>query len=131
MAVDYRETLENCPPTRAVAISGTVYRGIPNPPITEDNFRSHNELGLRGADEAVCEKWGLSVWRSLEAAENARQLHSYMRRWHIASGELQTEQGVVLPTGNPRNPDHHTLWLEDGVTCADRFSVVLEPLETR
>jgi hypothetical protein len=131
MATDYRKELADCPPAHAVAISGKIYRGIHSPPITEDNFKSHNELGLRGADKLICEKWGLSVWRSLEAAENARSLHNYMRRWHIAAGELASTEGVVLPTGNPKNPDHHTLWLDEGVTCAAQFSVVLEPLEAK
>lgn len=131
MAGDYRSALPNCPPAQAVAVSGTIYRGIPNPPICEDDFKSHNERGLRGADEAVCNKWGLSVWRSIGAVTNARHLHSYMRRWHIAEGELKPDEGVILLTGNPQNPDHHTLWLEDGVTCANRFKIALDPLETR
>lgn len=131
MTFDYKKELTNCPPSAAGAVSGRVFRGIPTPPISHKDFKSHNELGARGADPKVCMKWGLSVWRSQEAVENARQLHNYMRQWHIAAGELNPADGVIAPTPNPKNPDHHTLWLEERVVCVDRFEIVLEPLETR
>lgn len=131
MTTDYRTELANCPPQDAVAVSGTIYRGVANLPIVEKHFKSHNELGLRHCDESVCVKWGLSVWRSLEAVNNAQQLHDYMRRWYITAGELDAAEGVIVPTGNVGNPGHHTLWLEDGVSCASRFEVVQEPTATR
>lgn len=117
-----------CPPSEATEIDQEIYRGIPHPPITRDDFLSHVELEKSNADAKTCEHWGLSVWATKEEAENARGLHRYMRRWHIAKGKVKPSSGLFLPTPNEVHPEHCTFWKVFGLDLVNSFAIELPPL---
>lgn len=116
-----------CPPSDALPASGEIFRGIRTPPVTSADFLSHVELQMKNCDSSNCEHWGLSVWVSRAAVVNARKVFKYMRRWHIAVGTVDADDGVIKPTPNEKNNEHHTFWKAFGNDISDRFTIAFEP----
>jgi hypothetical protein len=75
-----------------------------------------------------CECWGLSVWTSRDAVDHARKASRYVRRWHIAAGQVVPEDGVILATPSEQQPEHHTFWRDVRRDLASRFTIILPPL---
>lgn len=117
----------SCPPSTSTPASGPVYRGIRKSPISEQDFLSAAELEQHNSDAANCEHWGLSVWTDEAAVRHARELHGYMRRWHIALGTVANGDGMMLPTPNGGNPGHTTFWKVHGLKIAAKFTIVMAP----
>jgi hypothetical protein len=78
----------DCPPKEANPINGSIWRGVKELPLGENDFLSYAELELPNSDKQNCDHWGLSVWISEADVHHARGLHRYMRRWHVASGKV-------------------------------------------
>jgi hypothetical protein len=117
-----------CPPPNAGPANGVIFRGIPKPPISEDDFLSHPELNRPNCDHGNCEHWGLSVWVSKAEAEHAQRIFRYMRKWHIASGSVNGSDGVIMQTPSNQQPNHHTFWKIYGLEISSRFQIVIQPL---
>jgi hypothetical protein len=116
-----------CPPGEAEPVSGEIFRGIRETPISETDFLSHRETGSH-CDAPECECWGLSVWASMEAVEHARKAIPPIRRfWYIASGDLGEADGVIKHTPNRRQPQHHTFWRDAERDFADKFKIIITP----
>jgi hypothetical protein len=116
-----------CPPNEAQFASGRVWRGVRELPLSEDHFKSHAELKLHNSNPEDCEHWGLSVWVSEDAVFHARKLFKFMRRWYIAVGVVDANDGKILPTPNAQQPDHHTFWKFHKHEVAGKFRIVMEP----
>lgn len=91
-----------------------------------DDFLSHAELNLVD-DRTICEHWGLSVWVSLHAVEHARKTYRPLRKWHIASGDVSPDDGVLMATPSTRQPEHHTFWKVYGRDISGSFTVMISP----
>lgn len=118
---------QNCPPAEATPMEGTLFRGIPNPPVNASHFRSHAEAE-KPCDPRKCKSWGLSVWVSEADARHAQQALTYMQAWHIAAGQVVPSDGVVMPTPSNSQPNHHTFWLSPNRDISSKFQIVIEPL---
>jgi hypothetical protein len=116
-----------CPPKEAQPIEGALYRGILHPPVSAVDFLSHREANKK-CTAGECECWGLSVWRTRDAVDHARATIRYIRRWHIAAGQVVPEDGVILPTPSEQQPEHHTFWRDVQRDVARRFTIILLPL---
>jgi hypothetical protein len=119
-----------CPPSDAKFYKGTIWRGVKNPPISEEDFKSHAERNAPNCDRGNCEHWGLSIWISEEAVKHARELHPKMigQRWHIAAGDVNASDGKIMATPSDGQPDHHTFWKYHGHSILSKFKIVMPPL---
>ena len=117
-----------CPPDEAQPANGMVWRGVPIPPLSEEHFKSHVEANLPNCNPENCTHWGLSIWVSEDHVHHARKIHKYMRRWHIASGTIGAEDGVIMPTPSTPQPFHHTWWKYHEHLVADKFAIVMQPV---
>jgi hypothetical protein len=121
------ELPRDCPPADAKATTQTIYRGVRRPPLSAADFVSvAEERGVRG-DKSNCQCWGLSVWISREAAEHGRKVLPFMRKWHVASGEIEPADGLLLKTPSNSQPDHFTFWKCVGASLERKFEIVLYP----
>ncbi len=116
----------DCPNQAAVPVSGTIFRGIKKMPLSEMTFHSHRECDLT-CDEAECECWGLSVWNSLAAVEHALRTFRHMKKWHVASGTLNPDDGLILHTPNKTQPQHHTFWRDLRSDFEKLFEITISP----
>lgn len=108
-------------------MTGTLFRGIRKPPVKAEDFLSQAEIDRNNCDDQECEAWGLSVWVSVEDVEHARKIQRYTRKWHIASGKITPNDGVILKTPSRTQPNHHTFWAYQDVALWKRFSIVMNP----
>jgi hypothetical protein len=120
---------KGCPPQEAAPVDGDIFIGVRQLPLSDQNFRSQNENGHKDADPNTCQRWGLSCWRSLDAAKSAQKLFWFMKNWHIACGRVDSNDGFILATPNPKNPKHHTWWINQDENFSTRFSIVSAPVE--
>lgn len=118
-----------CPPDGAEVPSGKIWRGVKQLPLSEEHFKSHAELELPNCDREDCTHWGLSVWVSEDAVHHARQLHKYMRRWHIAAGKIDAKDGVIMRTSSQSQPDHYTFWKFYKHSVLPKFEIVMNPVK--
>ena len=118
---------EGCPPEAAKPLTGTIYRGIKAPPISATHFKSHKELNMscRGDD---CDCCGLSVWPNLEAVHHARKGLRYTRKWYIAACQVDFNDGLIMPTPNSEQPEHHTFWLDTKSNIVQKSEIILPPV---
>lgn len=123
---------ESCPPSDAATPTGSCYRLVKKAQIAEQDLMSHLELHLKGIrfqgdkpwdDSEDCQRSGLSVHSSKEAADRKRKSSGGMRRFKIAEGRIK---GIGLMAETPRvsGDDHHTWWCEDDVDLVPLFKVV-------
>src|SRR5262245_59789609 len=117
-----------CPPVEATPASGTIFRGIPAPPVSGTDFLSHAELKRKNCDPQICEHWGLSVWTTMAEAQHAQRIFRHMRTWHVASGKVTASDGVMMSTPTNSQSGHHTFWKYFGLDITSRFQIVLRPL---
>lgn len=121
---------EACPSEMAKPVAGPLYRGIKNikkMPLSESTFFSHRKLNIK-CDEPECECWGLSVWLTRDAVTHALNTFDFMKKkWHIAYGELNNEDGLILHTPSEAQPEHHTFWRDTRREFAARFHIVIYP----
>lgn len=80
----------DCPPKKASVFEGTLYRGIKVVPISDAAFLSHREANKK-CTESECSCWGLSVWTTREAVDHARATSPYIKKWHIAAGQVTSD----------------------------------------
>jgi len=98
-------------------------------PLDEkEHFTSHAELKRKNCNPKDCTHWGLSVWMTTEAVEHARKIMPWLSAWCIASGTLDVDDGVLMPTPNDGQPDHHTFWKYFGREIAGKFKIVMKPV---
>jgi hypothetical protein len=92
---------------------------------------SHLELHLKGLrfkgekpwdDSEDCQRSGLSVHSSRDAAERKRKSSGGMRRFKIAEGEVKGV-GLIADTSSDKGEDHYTWWFEDEVDPVPLFKV--------
>lgn len=116
---------ENCPPLRATAASGVVYRFVERDPPTTEDFRSlyetRPEQNFRGKR---CQASGLSVFRDPRDLERLRRRVRAYGSSLVASARLADVHGSLLPTPTRCGSSHHTWWLPRGVLAARIFHVV-------
>lgn len=110
----------------------TLFHGCEtNPPTGEDftpHARSERPRKQAMARNGGCLAYGLSVWTSEEEAIHAQELFNYAARWHIFSGDVTADDGLLAPTPTNNQPSHHTFWAYDGVDLMGKFEPALPPL---
>lgn len=112
-----------CPPVEAEESEGVVYRGIKEPPVSDEDFLSHVELGRPNAEDNVCIHRGLSVWRTPAAVWHARKLSRFFKNLHIAVGVLEPQDGMIAPTPSGNQADHFTFWKVENVQITGKFKL--------
>jgi hypothetical protein len=117
-----------CPPAEAAPADRVVFRGIKKLPLADKDFKSYVENKTKGYDVSNCAHWGLSVWLTEEAAEHGRRLMNHMRKWHVARGNISTEDGVFLNTPRNDQEEHYTFWKCFNVPMTNKFTIVLYPI---
>jgi len=112
-----------CPPEDATEAEGEVFRFTRPPEVSEADFRSHVERGLRPASD--CEAAGLSVYTDVSDALAAWEAIPGMRRRNLARGALTPEHGAMRPTPREMTPSHHTWWKWADVEPTSAFAVYM------
>ena len=109
MTMKWVEKLSSeCPPKKAYPPSGVFFRLV-NMPIKEKDFLSHRALfpdKRFNVDE--CISHSLSVFNSMVAAIQIKQLIPALRNKSIAELPLTRKDGAILHTG--ANPHHYSWW---------------------
>ncbi len=107
---------ENCPPTDAIAPSGTYYRIVrQNPPVSRDftpKFREDERQArrqVRNRHYTLCETMGLSMFREMEHVIQCAMQFPKLGGF-IAEMQLGSQHGRIKLTGR-RGDSHHTWWL--------------------
>jgi hypothetical protein len=116
----------DCPPNSADQVQQTIYRGIRELPLKPEDFLSHAELNLVD-DRTICEHWGLSVWVTLNAVKNDMKTYRPLRKWHVASGDVSPDDGVLMATPTRRQPEHYTFWKVYGKDISGSFTIIISP----
>lgn len=117
------ELPDACPPQEAEPVLGTVYRGVRNGRVSEDDFLSLNER--KRAYPTDCDHWGLSVWVTEEAVKHAYKILIPLKKrtWSIAVGQLQPTDGLIMHTPSPTQPDHRTFWKNRNADMVRKFQI--------
>ena len=85
-----------CPPADAEPAAGTLYRILAHQPPSEDDFRSHRELGKLPHAEP-CQRCGMSVFRERTHAIHQQRLFPRLGRF-LARGSLSGHHGCTKLT---------------------------------
>ena len=115
----------NCPPLRATAASGVVYRFVErDPPTTEDSRSLYETRPAQNFRGKRCQASGLSVFRDPHDLERLRRRVRAYKTSLVASASLANVHGLLLPTPTRDGSSHHTWWVPLGVLAASVFHVV-------
>jgi len=96
----------NCPPADAVEADGVAHRIVSHDPPTENDLRSHAELGL-AVDAPECLRRGVSLFSTRQQACHRLKLSRHLDSM-VASATLQPAHGKV--TRPPTKNGHFTWW---------------------
>ena len=112
-----------CPPAEATEAEGEVFRFTKPPTVSEADFRSHVERGLKPLSD--CEAAGLSVFTDVSDALAAWEAIPGMRKRNLARGVLTPEHGAMLSTPRETTPSHQTWWKWADVEPTSAFEVFM------
>lgn len=116
---------DKCPPADAPAASGVVYRFVrQDPPRTEDFVSRQENQPQHHFGTKSCQASGLSVFRHPSDLDRLRRRVRAYETSLVATAELTSSHGVVLPTPTRNGTSHHTWWVPLGVVPASLFRVV-------
>lgn len=119
-----------CPLPEAVSTELTVYRLISPGGPTAVDLATYFELGKtlrRPSTRLECCRHALSVQPTLQGVETLRGL--FPRRYAtapVARLDVRREHGMIAPTPNKKNPEHHSFWPYEGT---DRTALVTDIIE--
>ncbi len=101
----------DCPPADAVDAGGVVHRIVSHDPPTEDDLKSHAELGL-AVNGPECLRRGVSLFSTRQQACHRLQFSRHLGTM-VASATLQPVHGKM--TRPHAKSGHLTWWSADGV----------------
>ena len=118
---------EGCPPEEANHEKIKVYRMVKDKVLTEEDFKSHVELGLsyRPTKNPPFGEYGVSVNPNSQELINYAKSVPYLRRTfkYIAGGYTYICTGVVCSVGSRNQPSHHNWWLYKQATPHKYFKI--------
>lgn len=119
---------EKCPPPSALDASGEVFRLVSKNLPQPSDFRCYRELyPSRDFGEKLCQACGLSIFLDKSDVDRLRRRVPATRKKLLASGQLISAFGKILPTPHGASRSHHTWWLPSGIdlqNVCDTFSVI-------
>lgn len=120
---------DDCPPTNSLEIEEDeiFFRAVKAENITDRDFLSWVNLGMRPRTEPNCKCWGLSVWKNIDAVHHARNITPSVAEQYVALGKLNKDDGVWLPTPTRPQEKHCTLWNDITRDIKSKFHVVMPP----
>jgi hypothetical protein len=113
----------NCPPPEAVPTAQSVFRLVKTNPPHDEDFRPNAVTQTTRTFRDRCKACGLSVFTTLEDILTLRKQIGAFKKWQVAKGDADREDGVALHTPTSGN-SHHSSWLYEGVYVAKKFAVV-------
>lgn len=120
---------DNCP-TDAEEVHATIYHGCDHLDPQGDDFipfaSSSDPDRRERAVRAGCIAFGISCWKSEDAAKHAQEMFEYQAKRHIFKAAVTRSCGQLADTPSRKDSGHCTFWAYDGVSLKGRATLAWE-----